>query len=388
MDAHSLTFGFQFARTRNGSSFFNDTDGTIFFYGVEDIATDGNFGENMDSALYGGPTIGSIYEATASIDPSTDAAPNVYRGYRANEFSAFAQDDWKLTRRLTITAGLRWDYFGPPHNAEAEDTTSAIRLLLALFGTRNIGMAIPSSPPLSRRRIVQGAQFIQKNSDIWNKDTNNLSSSRAFGFSYDLTGKGTLVMRGGFGIGYDRLYNNAYENLRFNPPRFADNSVGYLVSGIPVGPTYIPGLYTVPFTANSILGAFGAKPVPRHIDQRLVTAYYEQANFGFEYQLAKGYVLETNYVGTFGRKLVGLLNINTYPGRNACPVGSGDNDDGTYSAATACGAAGFTAGFSSGYVSTLFNSDNFRTNAFNSNYNAFQVSVRKSYAKGLRLASV
>jgi hypothetical protein len=380
LGAHSLTFGFQFVRTRNGSSFFNDTDGTIFFYGVEDIATDGNFGENMDSALYGGPTIGSMYEATASIDPSTDAAPNVYRGYRANEFSAFAQDDWKLTRRLTINAGVRWDYFGPPHNAEAGYDSN---VYFGAFGTPTSN-GNPYFPTNSLSGGLQGAQFIQKNSDIWNKDTNNFGPR--LGFSYDLTGKGTLVMRGGFGIGYDRLYNNAYENLRFNPPRFADNSVGYLVNGVPVGPTYVPGLYTVPFTANSILGAYGAKPVPRHIDQRLITAYYEQANFGFEYPLVKGYLLETNYIGTFGRKLVGLLNINTYPGRNACPVGSGDNLDGTYSIATACGAAGFTDGFSSGYVSTLFNSDNFRTNAFSSNYNAFQVSIRKSYANGLRLS--
>ena len=377
---HALTFGFQYMRTRNGSSFFNDTDGTIVFNGVEDVVTDGVFGEELDNAAFGGPTYGSMYEATASIDPTTNTLPNVYRGYRANEVAAFAQDDWKIAPRLTINLGLRWDYFGPPHNFEPGYDSN---VYFGTFGTP-ISTGNPFFPMTPLAGALQGSSFIQKNSNIWNKDTNNFGPR--VGFSYDLTGQGKFVMRGGFGIGFDRLYNNVYENLRFNPPRFADNSVGYFVNGVPAGPTDIPGLYTVPFSANATLSAYGAKPVPRHIDQRLVTAYYEQTNFGFEYQLAKGYVLETNYIGTFGRKLVGLLNINTFPGRNGCPEGGGSNPDGSYPAGTPCANAGFPDGFSSDHVTSLFNSDNFRTNAFNSNYNAGQVSIRKAYTNGLRLS--
>ncbi|AXC11620.1 Oar protein [Acidisarcina polymorpha] len=378
--AHAVTVGFQFVRTRNGSSFFNDTDGTIEFYGVEDLVTDGNFGEELDATQPTASPNGSIYLASASVDPTTQSRPNVYRGYRANEFSAFAQDDWKIMPRLTINAGLRWDYFGPPHNAEPGFDSN---VYFGQFGTPTSN-GNPFFPTNALSGGLQGATFIQKNSNIWNKDTNNFGPR--VGFSYDVTGEGKLVVRGGFGIGFDRLYNNAYENIRFNPPRFADNSVGALINGVPAGPTDLPGVYTIPFSANAAFAAYGAKPVPRHIDQRLVTAYYEQANFGFEYQLAKGYLLETNYVGTFGRKLVGLININTYPGRNGCPIGGGSNDDGSYPAGTPCASAGFPNGFSSGHVSTLFNSDNFRTNAFNSNYNALQVSVRKAYANGLRLS--
>jgi Carboxypeptidase regulatory-like domain len=378
--AHALTFGFQYMRTRNGSSFFNDTDGTIAFNGVEDVVTDGVFGEELDNAAFGGPTYGSIYEASGAIDPSTNTVPNVYRGYRANEVAVFAQDDWKVAPRLTINAGLRWDYFGPPHNAQPGFDSN---VYFGTFGAP-ISTGNPFFPTSPLAGALQGSSFIQKNSNLWNKDTNNFGPR--VGFSYDLTGKGKFVTRGGFGIGFDRLYNNAYENLRFNPPRYADNSVGYFVNGVPAGPTDIPNLYTVPFSANATLAVYGAKPNPRHIDQRLVTAYYEQANFGFEYQLAKGYLLETNYVGTFGRKLVGLLNINTFPGRNGCPEGGGSNTDGSYPAGTPCANAGFPDGFSSSHVTSLFNSDYFRNNGFNSNYNAVQVSIRKAYANGLRLS--
>ncbi len=46
-----------------------------------------------------------------------------------------------------------------------------------------------------------------------------------------------------------------------------------------------------------------------------MTAYYEQTNFGFQYEVAKDLIWETNYVGTFGHKLIGIKNLNTYPGR-------------------------------------------------------------------------
>jgi hypothetical protein len=134
-----------------------------------------------------------------------------------------------------------------------------------------------------------------------------------------------------------------------------------------------PGLLNLPFNANSLFAAYGGKPVPRHIDQRLVTAYYEQANLGVEYEVAKGYVFEVNYIGTFGRKLVGLVDANNYDGRTACPT-----------LTAACVAAGFTAPVTA-RPNLLFNADNFRTNGFGSNYNGLQTSLRKSFSNGLML---
>jgi len=61
------------------------------------LLTDETFDDQADLAIYGAPTYGSLYEASAAIDTTTNAAPNPYRGYRANEFAAYAQDDWKMT---------------------------------------------------------------------------------------------------------------------------------------------------------------------------------------------------------------------------------------------------------------------------------------------------
>ena len=183
---------------------------------------------------------------------------------------------------------------------------------------------------------------------------------------------GKFVIRGGFSIGYDRLYNNAYENIRFNSPRYADNAIGANINGVPAGePDQGPALVAIPFAANNLFKSYGGKPTPRHVDERLVTAYYEQANIGVQKEIARGYVAEVNYVGTFGRKLIGGKDANTFDGRTACP-----------SLTAACKAAGFTK-VTNARPNPLFNSDNFRTNGFSSNYNGLQASIRKGYAHGL-----
>jgi hypothetical protein len=380
---HAFKAGFQFIRTRNGSSFDADKSGSIVMYDTENLVTDATFYDQFEayaattaSGLPFGSVYGSMEEASAAWDTVDNTMPDFYRGYRANEFASYIQDDWKLTPRLTLNIGVRWDYFGPPHNAQKGYDSN---LYFGAFGTPTAN-GNPFLPSSSLAGGLQTATFIQKNSNIWNKDTNAIGPR--IGFSYDVTGKGTLAIRGGYSIGYDRLYNNAYENIRFNYPKYSDNSIGAELNGVPAGALLQPGLYAVPFTANNLFQSYGGKPVPRHIDQRLKDAYYEQMNFGFEYQVRSGYVWEADYVGTLGRQLVGLDNINIYPGRTSCPTSGAP-----YASTTPCGAAGYTSGFTTGHINTQFNNDNFRTNGFSSNYSGFQTSLRKGYANGLQFTA-
>ena len=357
---HTFKAGFQYIRTRNGSSFYNDIYGTLLPWDLENMLTDGTLYDEFEP-LIGGASLGSLYYASGSIDPSTKELPDPYRGFRANELSTYIQDDWKPTPRLTLNLGIRWDYFGPPHNFKKGFDSD---VYFGAWGTPtpNGNEFMPNTPFAGG---LQGAQFIQKDHDIWNKDMGAIAPR--FGFSYDVFGNGKMALRGGYGIGFDRLYNNVYENLRFNPPRFADNLVGYGGNGEPAGALLQPGVYNSPFDANLLLLQYQGKPTPRHIDQRLKDAYYEQFNFGVQYELKQGYVLETNYVGTLGRRLVGLDNINTYAGRTA---GGINPDTGKKNSTTR--------------ITTLFGSDNFRTNGFTSNYNGLQASLRKGYANGLQ----
>ena len=384
---HTIKAGFSFKRTRNGSSFYNDVNGTVSPWSVEGLLTDSTSDTDLDAVLEGAtPTmgeVGGVAAASASLNPVTGLAPDPYRGYRANEFAAYAQDDYKVSAKLTVNYGLRWDYFGPPHNFVSGIDSN---VYFGAFGTPT-PTGNPFLPNVPLAGATQGATFqlAQANgrSTIWNRDTNNFAPR--VGFALDTMGNQKVVIRGGFGIGYDRLYNNVYENIRFNAPFFVDNTQGLGNGQAAISEDTRAAIYTIPFTGNPALAGTGAA-VPRHVDQRLVTAYYEQAHLGLESALPKGFVLEADYVMTLGRKLVGLENINTFPGRVACPATTTP-----YTAAgptpqdALCFNAGYANGFPTTRLSAAFGNDNFRTNGFTSNYSGGQLSLRKGYSNGLQV---
>jgi hypothetical protein len=365
---HNFKGGGEYRRTRNGSSFDAAFNGLFLPYGIEDLVTDMKFSDNADFAYFGYPAYGSWFYAEASVDPTKNppTRPVYYRGYRANEVGAYIQDDWRIHPRLTLNLGVRWEYFGPPHNFQSGiDSNFYTGVPVTPFLCSGLPCSNPFMPVNNTviAAVATGTTQV-KDHNIWNKDLNNWAPR--VGFAWDMFGNQKFVVRGGGGIAYDRMYNNIFENIRFNPPFFCFCNFGTFVNGVPGGGNETPGIYTVPFTstaefANPANFPGGALPkaTPRAIDQNLVTAYYEQANFGFQYELGKDFVLETNYVGTFGHKLIGIINLNTFPGRSG-------------------------AGFSSARPNSTLSSINFRANAFSSNYHALQATLRKRFTNGLQ----
>jgi hypothetical protein len=353
---HSFKFGGEYRRTRNGSSFYNDTYGTFYPFGIEDLVTDLAFGDNADMALFGAFTYGSVYYASAAVDPTTGGLPEVYRGFRANEYAFYFQDDWRITPRLTINWGLRYEYFGPPHNFRKNiDSNFYFGTPVTPIVTTSTNPYFPLNNPYYA--AVATGNFQVRNNEIWNKDTNNWSPR--IGLAYDVFGNQKLVLRAGAAIAFDRMFNNVFENIRFNPPYFSDNQIGYYANGVPVGALSAPGLYTVPFTSTGMfVSGFSAKPNPRHMDQNIVTPYYEQFHLGLQWEFLKGYMLESNYVGTMGHKLLGFRDINTFNGRTVSGLGSLR-------------------------INNNIGQDNFRSNDYNSNYHGWQTTVRKRYSAGL-----
>ena len=365
---HSLKFGGEYRRTRNGSSFQADRNGHFTPWSAEDLITDSVFSDQLDNFF--GTSYGGWYYAGAAVNPTNGQLPDFYRGYRANEVAMYAQDDWRVNSRLTLNLGLRWEYFGPPHNFKPNidsnyyfgTPVTPIPCFTAGVQSPCTNQFFPSGNPYYAYEASARPEV--KNSNLWNKDLNNFGPR--VGFAWDVLGTSKLVLRAGGGVFYDRLYNNVFENIRFNAPFYADETAGIFQSGVAVGPLKQPGLLTIPFTSNAqfisstLFPAGLPKPVPRHIDQNLVTAYYEQYSFGLQYELAKDIALETNYIGTLGRKLVGILNRNTFDGRTS---GAGSTQR----------------------PNQLFNSDNARGNYYDSNYNALDVTLRKRFSHGLTL---
>lgn len=358
---HSFRTGVEYRRTRNGSSFQAQKNGLFLPHGIEELVTDGFFGDEADLAIFGGPTFGAFLQAAATVDPRTGTLPEFYRGYRANEWGAYFQDDWKVSRKLTLNLGLRWEYFGPPHNFRTGfDSNFYFGSADTPVPTTSTNPFFPVNSPLAAE-VARGG-FQQRDKEIWQKEFNNFAPR--VGFAYDVFGNQKLVVRGGGGIFYDRIWNNLFENIRFNPPTFSFNTINTPVIGgaTVIGPLSSPGLYTVPFTAaNTALfnnPAFQGLPSPRHIDENLKAPYVQQFFLGFQYEFAPGFLLETNYIATAGRSLTGIVDINTFPGR--------------------------ARGGNTRRPNPTIGADNFRTNAFSSIYHGGQIGVRNRLWKGLQ----
>ncbi len=354
---HNLKFGAEYRRTRNGSSFDTDKNGLVGFQGTEDLLTDGTFTNELENnVLGGGYGYGSITYAEASLNPTTGQLPEYYRGFRANEVAIYGQDDWRVTPRLTVNLGLRWEYFGPPQNFQPGlDANFYQGTPVTPIPTTSTNPFFPVNNPYVA--LFASGAVQQRNHDLWNKDLNNFGPR--FGFAWDTMGNQKLVVRGGFGINYDRLYNNIFENIRFNPPYFAIGLLGAAVGEALITPAQTAGIFTFPFTGTSTFASSPLTPSIRAMDQNLVTPYYEQAHFGFQYSLGKNMVIESNYVGTFGHKLTDIEGRNTFDGR----LSGGDSTP----------------------INPAYSTIGFRTNCCDSNYHGWQTTLTKRFSGGLQL---
>ena len=372
---HGFKTGAEYRRIRNGSAFEATKNGFFLPHGVEEFLTDGFFGDEADLAIFGAPTFGGFFFAQASVNPQTGDRPEYYRGFRSNEWAAYFQDDWKVRSNLTFNLGLRWEYFGPPHNFRPGFDSNFY------FGSADTPVPNPSSnvffpvnEPLAAKVVRGGFQL--RDHEIWAKDFNNFAP-RA-GFAWDIFGNQKLVLSGGGAVSYDRIWNNLFENIRFNAPLFSFATVGAFGNGIPAGPLSTPGLFASPFTPANTRGfnnpAFNPAPSPRHMDENLRTPYIQQFNLGVQYEFMRDFVFETRYIATAGRELTGLVDINTFNGRTGNIV-----EPGTGRVIRANG--------SSRRPNPAIAADNFRTNAFSSIYHGGQFQVRNRLWHGLQFAA-
>jgi hypothetical protein len=377
---HNFKGGAEFRRTRNGSSFDSFKYGYIAVDDTENLLTDGSFNNTLENYLVAtgsplpyGQLVGSIAATETSLNPTTGQLPVYYRGYRANEVAMYIQDDWRIHPRLTVNLGLRWEYFGPPHNFQPNidanfytgvnatvpnpcpSANPALAAACGAPGTLANPFYLAATNPYYGKFATGVVQ--QRNSNLWNKDLHNFGPR--IGFAYDLLGNQKVVVRGGFGINYDRLYNNVFENIRFNPPDFAIGLLGAFANAATVTPAQTSTIYSFPYTGTSTFFGAGLTPSLRAVDQNLEAAYYEQAHLGVQYQLGKDFVWESNYVGTFGHRLVGIIGRNNYDGENAL-------------------------GFAHTPINPAYSNISFRTNCCDSNYHGFQTTLRKRFSGGLQ----
>ncbi len=185
-----------------------------------------------------------------------------------SNYSLFAQDTWRVTNRLTLTYGLRWEINTPPVSATA---SQPLYVLQGIFDAN----------PLAE---VPGA--------LWHTRYNNFAPR--IGVAYQMTPK--TVVRGGFGVFYDLGYGNVGYAAYGFPYQISD-----FISAsppLPFDPSN-PALQPPPFSTVINSGAFLSA-----VDPNLRLPYTLEWNAAIERQLGAKQTLTASYVGSDGRRLL------------------------------------------------------------------------------------
>jgi len=213
--------------------------------------------------------------------------PDTYRTFRQNEGFAFIQDDIKVTKNLTVNIGLRYEYYGILSSKDPRGLGNLDSNFFFTGDSRDFfgNLANGSFAPVDR---------------LYSKDNNNFAPR--IGFAYDYSGNGRGVVRGSYGIFYDRVINRVLNNVRFNPP-FA--AIG-LFTGGPVNTFNTPIDPTEVFLSDFRPNAF-------QISTELHTPYVQEWFLGVQHGIGKN-MIEVNYIGNTGRNLVVTSDVNRFNG--------------------------------------------------------------------------
>lgn len=213
----------------------------------------------------------ALHRQTGQIPSEADFR----RRYRQKDWGIFFQDNLKLTQRLTLNLGIRYEYFGVPQPRA---------------GSRDFNFVFGSGESAGER-IVTGSL---RAGTLYEPDRNNMAPR--VGFALDLRGDGKNVVRGGYGLFFDRIFNNIWLDARNNSLTLQ------LLSNFPGLPAQFD--YTFPAAA-------GVKPGNRLtpggtvlVDRALRIPYSQNWFVGFQRELTPNLVLEVNHAGSLGRKLV------------------------------------------------------------------------------------
>jgi outer membrane receptor protein involved in Fe transport len=292
------------------------------------------------------------------------------RALRVNDWSGFAQDDWKVNSRLTLNFGLRYDFYGYPVDTRGR----LVNFLPAQFrqGTTAAPAGAPNGFVQAGNGTLAGVPTVAET--LIPNDKNNFSPR--VGFAFRLNDSGTLAVRGGYGIYYDRLSTRYANTQLLNYPYLA-LAVG--LPGVlrtmsdPFIPVPQPGSFpvnpTIPSPLSPLSPIVGVPISGIFIDPNLRTPYVQQYNTNVQWEFARDLLLEVGYVGSKGTKLLQVITLNQ-------PVYNRTANVFTAPLGTALSVQKNVAG---GIQQAQSSS--------NSNYNSLQVSVTKRFSRGLQFLS-
>jgi hypothetical protein len=290
-----------------------------------------------------------------------DQGTGEYKDFRANRVSAYFQDDWKVTRRLTINLGARYEPTAPWKEIKGrfmkfrlEDWQKGVRT--SQFTNAPAGITYPGDPGVPEYGT--------------NPDYNNWAAR--FGFAYALTADGKTSLRGGGGMFYDVQQLGEFGNNAVNAPPFSLR----LSVVQPDGPFSDPYQGRDDFDKITV-DAIGSRdaPFPRPVlaatfDDRFETPLQYNWNLTLEREIFTDWLARAGYVGSasnYGRRAFQFNPARYIPGKDASgnEISSTRNTDSRRL-----------------FAPELGNLE-YYTEDRRSNYHSLQLSLQKRFSRGL-----
>jgi hypothetical protein len=258
-----------------------------------------------------------IYEGI-NVDPRTGTPTDVHKYYRQHDFAVFGQDDIKLRPNLTLNLGLRYEYFAP---------------LTEKFG-RQSNLILGSGPnPLQTATLKVGGP-------LYPADKKNFAPRLGFAWTPSKLGSKTVI-RGGFGIAYNRITDTMTGISRVNPPFLFregaccamsqndllangwaappfDNGLIVVTEGRSNSPLSWPANPAIAATFNPATGL----PLSGNIEiwgapQTIRTPYVYAYSTEVQHQLPGNFLFTVGYQGSQSRKMLRIVGLNrVYPQLN------------------------------------------------------------------------
>ncbi len=378
---HAMKFGFSYNRYTKNQQLFGDAEGD---YGFGQLSNDG-----LMDFLMGLASSYSQYQATP-IRHYVNQTPSVY-----------ALDNWHVTPRLTLQLGLRYDAL--PHAWERNNAVANFDPNLYLSSQtpewNSDGSLNPKGPGFQSFGgvpfYVNGMGLAGQNGFPRGLVTNDYNTLQPrVGFSEDLFGNGKTVLRGGFGIFFERMQGNDIYNAATAPP-FAFNPSASNVYVSTPSTSWVTGqTAATPFFATGLTNLASTYKAPA----------VAQFSLGIQHELRPSMIWVVQYVGNIAWHQNINRYINTMPITEdmtvRCDFGDGSNKyaGDTCPASTLTGAAinanQAPPNAAGGAPVNLANANIYRTfagyagitqeeNTTNGNYNGFQTGLRLQNRWGL-----
>ena len=295
---HTMKFGTNYIRAKLGGFFFFDASGYHVFFFDDPLTIKNNLNGSYPQGFATPGAVSEIVYSTGAGDTGQPAG---------HQLAFYFQDDYAITRHLTLNAGIRWD--------------ANIGILPAQTNNRTMQVLKRLNDPR--------AQALAGNDNALARTTPSfLEFQPRVGFAYDPKGDGRMVIRGGYGIFYDQVFQNLtlFSQQQSNATLYqtvldlSNRSVGvgdlatfrYGVDPLPTPP---PGT-----TTTSL--AFGG--TGRIIPPDMKDPYSQKVSVGFDREVGRTWSVSSDYVHNLGIHEPRVLNVNPRM-RTICDPAYGGN---------------------------------------------------------------